>query len=128
MTIKDRLLELVKALSIGQNKFETSCGMSRGAIYSLKSSLGSENLARIIAKYPQVNLYWLVAGKGSMFIEPQQPTIKEENTEDRRAINTLIEQLAKANDEVRELRAELQRRDRETYHSQRSISLNRDQQ
>lgn len=50
--------------------FEDECGLSNGylnnALYSNSGSIGSENIARIVEKFPMLNIHWLCTGKGNM--------------------------------------------------------------
>lgn len=50
--------------------FEDECGLSNGylnnALYSNSGSIGSDNIARIVEKFPMLNIYWLCTGKGDM--------------------------------------------------------------
>lgn len=66
----DRLKFYLKdALKIGQNKFEASCGISRGYISNnQKGSIGSDIMNKISEAYPDLNLWWLVTGKGEMIL------------------------------------------------------------
>ena len=66
-TTKDRLLELLEELGLGQNKFEERCGISRGTIAHSKGDMSSTNLFRIANAYPEVNIEWLVSGIGEKF-------------------------------------------------------------
>ena len=66
-TTKDRLLELLEDLGLGQNKFEEMCGISRGTIAHSKGDMSSTNLSKISNTYPEVNIEWLVSGIGDMF-------------------------------------------------------------
>lgn len=50
--------------------FEDECGLSNGylnnALYSNYGSIGSESIARIVEKFPMLNIHWLCTGKGNM--------------------------------------------------------------
>lgn len=66
MNSKERLLEYLKYLGIGQNAFENSIGVSVAYISKLKGSIGSEVLAKIKRTYPELSIDWLVDGDGEM--------------------------------------------------------------
>ena len=66
MNAKDRLLEFLKYLNIGQNKFEAFVGISNGYINNNKGSIGTAIITKIATKYPELNIAWLQTGKGEM--------------------------------------------------------------
>ena len=69
MNAKDRLLEFLKYLNIGQNKFEAFVGISNGYINNNKGSIGTAIITKIATKYPELNIAWLQTGKGEMLKE-----------------------------------------------------------
>ena len=64
--IKDRFIEFLKYLKIGQNKFEKNCNIGIGTINNIRDGISSPNLSKIIKTYPELNLDWLVSGEGEM--------------------------------------------------------------
>lgn len=64
--IKGRLLLFVKHLGLGQNAFEKQTGLSVGYIANIQKTIGADKLLKIINKYPELNLMWLVSGEGEM--------------------------------------------------------------
>lgn len=67
-----RIIGLIRSLGISARQFDLSIGTANG--YTLRmeknnASVGSDVIERITEVYPQVNLVWLITGKGSMFIE-----------------------------------------------------------
>lgn len=50
--------------------FEDECGLSNGylnnALNASSGSIGSDSIARIVEKFPMLNIYWLCTGKGDM--------------------------------------------------------------
>ncbi|WP_366915882.1 hypothetical protein [uncultured Psychroserpens sp.] len=55
-------------------QFDLSIGTGNGYILRMQknnASVGSDVIERIVKEYPQVNLVWLITGKGDMFIEQQ---------------------------------------------------------
>lgn len=63
--IKDRFKELLKILGIGQKAFEIKCGMGNGTINNIKNGISSPNLEKIISTYPEINIEWIISGKGT---------------------------------------------------------------
>ncbi|KAA6303184.1 MAG: hypothetical protein EZS26_000787 [Candidatus Ordinivivax streblomastigis] len=72
MNTKTRLLEFLTYLGIGQNAFEKINGISNGYISHLKSSIGSDIINKISSNYPELNIDWLLNGKGIMIRENNQ--------------------------------------------------------
>jgi transcriptional regulator with XRE-family HTH domain len=66
MNSKERLLEFLKYLHLGQNAFERKVGLSNGHVSRVSSSFGSDVLAKIKASYPELNLTWLITGEEGM--------------------------------------------------------------
>lgn len=65
-TVKDRLLQYLQYLEIGQNKFEAQVGLSRGYINKLRHAPKPDKLAQILAAFPELNRTWLLSGEGDM--------------------------------------------------------------
>lgn len=67
-----RFVKYVKSEKMIKNarNFEDICGLSNGylnnALHANAGNLGSENIARIVDKFPMLNIYWLCTGKGEM--------------------------------------------------------------
>ncbi len=77
----NRIIQLLEALNLSARQFDMSIGTGNG--YTLRmqknnASVGSDVIERIIKEYPQVNLVWLITGKGEMFVsaEPNTPKIR----------------------------------------------------
>lgn len=74
----NRIIEFINHMDMSVRQFDISIDAANG--YTLRmeknnASVGSDVIERINKKYPQLNLVWLITGKGSMFIE--EPKIKE---------------------------------------------------
>jgi transcriptional regulator with XRE-family HTH domain len=69
MRVIDRLFHFLDHGRISAHQFEKACGLSNGYLYKQskgKGSIGSEILEKIHARYPDLNLFWLITGKGDM--------------------------------------------------------------
>ncbi len=67
-----RIMQVIAALNMSARQFDISIGTANGYILRMEknnASVGSDVIERIIKKYPQVNLVWLMTGKGEMFLE-----------------------------------------------------------
>ncbi len=80
-----RILDLIAHLDVSARQFDLSIGTANG--YTLRmhknnASVGSDVIERIVKTYPQINLVWLITGKGEMFIKSTKPkTIDNVNIE-----------------------------------------------
>lgn len=64
--MKERLLEFLAHLGMGQNKFEEKTGLARGLINKIKGNISVKSLNKIAAAYPELNITWLQTGEGEM--------------------------------------------------------------
>lgn len=65
-TVKERLIEYISYLKIGQGKFEKLCDLSNGFVSNIKDGFSTPNLFKITTTCPDLNLNWLITGKGEM--------------------------------------------------------------
>nr|DAO18612.1 MAG TPA: putative transcriptional regulator [Caudoviricetes sp.] len=81
--IKQRILLFAASLGISKRDFYTKIRVSRGTLES-KTGITEDVITKFFATYPEVNIEWLMTGRGEMFNkEPkvsskQQPTIADE--------------------------------------------------
>jgi phage repressor protein C with HTH and peptisase S24 domain len=64
--MKERLIEFLAYLGMGQTKFEEKVGLSRGLINNIKGDISLKTLTKITDAYPELNEEWLKTGKGKM--------------------------------------------------------------
>lgn len=65
--ISGRFTHLLKLLGLSQNQFGKEIGMDSARVSNVargRNEPSSDFLVRIIAGYPQVNIYWLLTGEG----------------------------------------------------------------
>lgn len=59
-----------KGVVKGENSFEAYCELSNRYIYNSirngKGAIGTDIIARIVDKFPELNVKWLCTGKGNM--------------------------------------------------------------
>lgn len=65
-TIKSRLAQFLKYLGIGQAKFASVIGVSKGFANNVGDSIRTDKLDKIKAHYPELNITWLLTGDGEM--------------------------------------------------------------
>lgn len=66
--LKDRLLKYIDYKNITKSFFEKSIGAGNGYLKNV-NNLGSDKLEDIITHYPDLNIEWLITGKGAMLKE-----------------------------------------------------------
>lgn len=96
MDLKERIKEFCDSIGLSIREFERVCGLSRGNISNMTGALGSDKLAKIIDTYSELNLYWLVAGKGEM-IREDRPVPAVDLADQSNEIVMLREMLADKN-------------------------------
>jgi hypothetical protein len=71
MKVTDRLQEYLSFKDISPYTFERNCGIANGYLKKQmkgKGTLGSDIVERITEKYRDLNVTWLMTGKGQMLI------------------------------------------------------------
>ena len=69
MDTKNRLKLFVKEKGYGRNKFEELIGISIGYLSTKNETINSEVIEKTKTFFPDLNLDWLITGKGEM-IDP----------------------------------------------------------
>lgn len=81
--IKQRILLFAASLGISKRDFYTKIGVSRGTLES-KTGITEDVITKFFATYPEVNIEWLMTGRGEMLSDEsvapvkQQPVISDE--------------------------------------------------
>ncbi|MGB3608406.1 MAG: hypothetical protein WA775_12695 [Psychroserpens sp.] len=68
----NRIMQLVNSMNMSARQFDMSIDAANGYILRMQknnASVGSDVIERIVKEYPQVNLVWLITGKGDMYIQ-----------------------------------------------------------
>ncbi len=66
MSVKKRIKDFCKAEGITISAFEYNIGVSNGYVNAISKSLGIDKLNTILEKYSNLNIEWLLTGKGEM--------------------------------------------------------------
>ena len=64
--MKERILQFIEYKRLSKNKFYKETGLSNG-ILDKQGGISSDSLEKIYYVYPEINLDWLLTGKGEMF-------------------------------------------------------------
>lgn len=68
MMVKERLLEFIKYKGLNASRFQQSVGMSTSYIQNISRSIGTVYIRKIQEVYPELNIEWLLEGKGAMLL------------------------------------------------------------
>ncbi len=74
MSVKNRLKEFAEYQKMTISSFEKSIDVSNGYVNSISKSIGLDKIDKIVEKYSNISLDWLLTGKGSM--------LRDENVKD----------------------------------------------
>ena len=64
--LKSRLSEFIASKGMSIRRFELECGLPNAYVSNLRNNITSRRLDTITAKFPDLNLQWLMTGEGSM--------------------------------------------------------------
>ena len=107
--IKQRILYFIDYLNISKRKFYEKTGISRGTIES-NTGITEEILAKFIATFDQVNIFWLIKGEGEMLNSNAINNTEPMNCNDcpyKNLINRLEEDITRYRDEISYLNKQL---------------------
>lgn len=119
----DRLIQFIEHVGLSARQFDISIGAANGYTLRMKknhASVGSDVLENILRTYPQLNVVWLLTGKGQMLnqkADKNLPEFEKLSTEQRKAIEIIIEQKIREQHEkelknmLKEVTNELRRND-----------------
>lgn len=86
LDLKLRINESAKYFSMSIREFEKKCNINRGTLGNIRpnQTINSDVLSRIIETFPQINIVWVITGKGKMILntsEIEENTVEEEKIE-----------------------------------------------
>lgn len=73
MNVKDRLKSFCKAEKKTISAFEASIGVANGYVNAISKSIGVDKIEVILEKFPNINIEWLLTGKGGMYKTESMP-------------------------------------------------------
>lgn len=65
-SVKERLIFYLEAKHLTKSAFGSSIGASSSFVDSIRSSIQPERLERIMDTYPDLDIVWLLTGRGTM--------------------------------------------------------------
>ncbi len=102
-----RLIALIEDLHISERAFSDKIGKSMSYINTLKKENSSPSLSvvtSILDAYPQVNLYWLTLGVGTMYLsdEDRKTYFGDKKTSVNQDYKSLFEEYRNENAQLRQ--------------------------
>ncbi len=79
-TIKERLRYFLRVSNITHEEFGKNIGVSTAYVSSMRKGIQPDKLARIQQAYPDLNIEWLVTGRGNMLNNPQHMSVINNGT------------------------------------------------
>ena len=73
MSVKDRVKAFCKAEKTTVSAFEANIGVANGYVNAISNSIGLDKINTILENYPNLNIEWLLVGKGSMYKNDKLP-------------------------------------------------------
>jgi hypothetical protein len=101
--IKERISKYLEYKNISKYQFYKKTGMSNGSL-DKSGTIGADKCELINYAYPDLNILWLITGKGDMLLSE---TKKEKEPIEQNP--TLLEMLEKKDREIKELNREIGR-------------------
>lgn len=109
-TMNTRMKKVIDHSGLSVLAFTRKCGISEGCIRKViveNTSVTSTNLQKIAENFPEINLDWLLTGRGSMLYGESITTTKriyDPQEDPQLTINHLYERLADKDDLITALR------------------------
>ena len=82
MNLKKRLKTFISKKRLKISFFESEIGLSHGYVNSITKNIGNDKLEKIVERFPELNIEWLLFGKGSMLKSsaPDSAVVNEPET------------------------------------------------
>ena len=76
-TQRDRLITFIESKRMTRREFQDSIGVSISYVHNMSGSIRQPILSRIEETYPELNIDWLVNGKGEMINDRKKRVINQ---------------------------------------------------
>lgn len=87
--IQERTEQFIQYKGLSVSRFEKSVGLSNGFVRNMDKGMSTDKVMRISEIYPDLNILWLISGKGTMLTTDSLPSSSDEDRE-------LLRQLAQS--------------------------------
>lgn len=68
MSVQERLELYIKSKGLGNYQFEMKVGLSQGYVKGVRNCLHPEKIKRIANVFPDLNIEWMIIGRGEMIV------------------------------------------------------------
>lgn len=68
MSVQERLELYIKSKGLGNYQFEMKVGLSQGYVKGVRNCLHPEKIKRIASVFPDLNIEWMIIGRGEMIV------------------------------------------------------------
>lgn len=92
--MKERLKQVIENKGYSVQTFEVKCSITHGVLHKYFRENGTitmQNIQKISDTFPDINMHWLITGKGSMIYDNYiEPKFNEENQSEK-LLRTIID-------------------------------------
>lgn len=109
MSVIQRILQIIDYSGLGVTEFSKSVGVSNGYFAKQKAknaNVGSQILEKIVKKYPDINVAWLLTGEGDMLVSRENISEKKDIS---KTTENVVKQIDHINDHVNDHKRKLQK-------------------
>jgi transcriptional regulator with XRE-family HTH domain len=103
MSVKKRIKIFIESQKMSISEFEKSISVGNGYINNISKSIGIDKLNLILEKYSNLNVEWLITGKGEML---RDNTLENLNLDPRQSV-TYKELYEKSKTEIYQLHEQI---------------------
>ncbi len=86
--VKDRLIQFIRSTKLSNAEFERRVGVSNGYVKNISKSIQPDILETISNEYPELNIGWLMIGKGPMIMHRSETEANENPVTESKAPKT----------------------------------------
>lgn len=90
--IQTRVEQYIKYKGLTNSRFEKQVGLSNGFVRNMDKGMSTDKVMRISEEFPDLNVLWLITGKGSMLTAG---TPAESSEDDQSFVHRMAETLRK---------------------------------
>ena len=90
--IQTRVEQYIKYKGLTNSRFEKQVGLSNGFVRNMDKGMSTDKVMRISEEFPELNILWLITGKGSMLATG---TPVESNEDNQPFVHRMVETLRK---------------------------------
>ncbi len=114
MSIRSRILDFLEFKGISRYRFYKMTGLSNGFL-DKEGAINSDNCQKICVVFPEMNLEWLVLGKGEMLrsvkravsnTEELQVSVSKDDKPNPLAVEVLLDKIVELTTEIAHLKIE----------------------